>query len=149
MLSYGSLTEEQQTAVRDLVDHFHVWHRQTQLPHYELLIRDVAERLAEPGPVTPDEVGYWSQVLNDNASRIGICNPFYGSSEILAGLTDEQVTDIKQERQKFLKTRRAERRARANEDQRTPEQRARANVKRIRRYASLAGLTLTLSLIHI
>lgn len=143
MLRYGSLSEEQKTAVRDIVDHFHVWHRQTQLPRYELLLLDMSEHFADSDPASPELVSRWSQILNDNISRIGVCNPFYSASEVLAGLTDEQIVEIKEERLNAIETRRAERRADASKQQQTREQRARANVKRIRRYAALAGLTLT------
>ena len=63
MLRYGSFSEEQTAAISDLVDHFHVWHRQTQLPAYELLLKDVAERLASTDELSLEEVTNWSACL--------------------------------------------------------------------------------------
>ena len=144
MLRYGSFSEEQTAAISDLVDHFHVWHRQTQLPAYELLLKDVAERLASTDELSLEEVTNWSATFNDNASRIGICNPIYSASSVLQTLTDEQVMETKKARLEILENWRKER-AESRRASQTPEERVNVQVKRVRRYASLAGLDLNQS----
>ena len=142
MLQYGTFSEEQTAAISDLVDHFHVWHRQTQLPAYELLLKDVAERLSNDEDLSLQEVKDWSSTLNENLSKIGICNPIYSASSVLQTLTDEQVIEAKKTRLEILQTWRRER-ATSKRASQTPEQRVNDQVKRVRRYTGLAGLHLT------
>ena len=108
------------------------------------MLKDVAERLASTDELSLEEVTNWSATFNDNASRIGICNPIYSASSVLQTLTDEQVMETKKARLEILENWRKER-AESRRASQTPEERVNVQVKRVRRYASLAGLDLNQS----
>ena len=163
LLGYAELGGEQTNEIAALIDHFHVWHRQTQLPYYAALASTVADSLSLDEPVTAESVALWSQSLRLHADTVGRCNPIYLSSEILTGLSDPQVSEIQANRNEILQTRRrddavdfADIDASANAggsageitgEEVAPgagrEQRQAKNAARLRRYIELAGLTVT------
>lgn len=155
LLEYADLSEQQNSEISALVDHFHVWHRQTQLPHYAALASTVSDRLSLDEPITAKSVAFWSESLRIHSDSIGRCNPMYVSGDILAGLSDLQVSEIQASRIEVLQGRRRDdtvdfEGGSAGEDLEEVvapgtrrEQRQAKNAARLRRYIELAGLEVT------
>ena len=155
LLGYTDFSSQQSEEVSALIDHFHVWHRQTQLPHYAALASTVADRLSLDEPITAKSVAGWSQSLRVYSDTIGRCNPMYVSDAILAELSDAQVAEIQVSRKEILIERRRDdtvdfEGGSAGEDLQEEiapgtrrEQRQAKNAARLRRYVELAGLEVT------
>lgn len=155
MLKYGEFSEQQSADISVLIDHFHVWHRQTQLSHYAALASTVADRLSLDEPITADMVSFWSRSIQEHGDTVGRCNPMYLSQDIIASLDDKQVADLQKNREEILFSRRQDDsvdfeggsagESIEHEDDPTVarEKRRARNAKRIRRYVELAGLEVT------
>ncbi len=155
LLGYTDFSSQQSEEVSALIDHFHVWHRQTQLPHYAALASTVADRLSLDEPITAKSVAGWSRSLRVYSDTIGRCNPMYVSDAILAELSDAQVAEIQVSRKEILIERRRDdtvdfEGGSAGEDLQEEiapgtrrEQRQAKNAARLRRYVELAGLEVT------
>ena len=143
LLEYAALTAENKQEIREIIDHFHVWHRQTQLPSYMPLLWEVVGRLRNPSDVDSEQVAKWSRQLRGFTETIGKCNPFYLSAEMIAGFSDQQVADVKLERITARNDWRERRQKRRAARTTTREERAAETVKKVRRYVGLAGLKLT------
>ena len=159
LLGYTDFSSLQNAEVEDLIDHFHVWHRQTQMPHYAALASTVADRLSLDEPITRESVEFWSQSLRIHSDTIGRCNPMYVSDQILAGLDDLQVAEMSEKRQEILAERRSDDTvdfeggsagedldevAEPGKDREIERKKRQAkNATRIRRYIELAGLEVT------
>lgn len=152
MLGYGEFSEQQTADISALIDHFHVWHRQTQLSHYAALASTVADRLSLDEPISADSVSYWSKSIRQYSDTIGRCNPMYRSHDIIASLTDQQVVDMQNSRNEILSSRERDDSvdfeggsAGESIEERDDPVVARAtrqakNAARFRRYVELAGL---------
>ena len=143
LLEYTALTPENRQEIRDLIDHFHVWHRKTQLPTYMPLIWEVVGRLRNPEDVDSELVAKWSRQLRGFTETIGKCNPFYLASDMIAGFSDEQVAEVKLERITSRNDWRERRQKRRAARTTTREERVDESVRKVRRYVGLAGLKLT------
>lgn len=108
-LEYTSFDEQQTENIQDLADHFHVWHRQTQLEYYNRLLSIFADRLNDTKSVNEEDVASWGQSLRSFVTNIGACNPMYSASDILASLSDQQIQEIRTTRQTARESRRARR----------------------------------------
>ncbi len=111
ILAHAEFDTQQTQEIKDLVDHFHVWHRRTQLEHYAELIDHIVVKLRDDNAVSGDDITLWSNTMNAHTSVMGSCNPFYNSAELLASLSDQQIADIRQHRIESRQARRAEREA--------------------------------------
>ncbi len=154
-LNYTDFSEQQTADIKALVDHFHVWHRQTQLSHYAALAGTVADRLSLDEPITAESVAFWSASLREYADTVGRCNPLYRSHDIIASLDDQQVADLQKNREEILFSRQADdsvdfeggSAGESLEDEEDPvvsrQKRQAQTASRIRRYIELAGLDVT------
>jgi len=115
MLSYGEFDDAQKQAISGLLDHFHVWHRQSQLPHYAALSANVSESLRNRKTVSLETIQAWSRSFTQHASTLGRCSPVYLAGDVLATLDDQQVKELAQNRQEIRESRRKERNARLSE----------------------------------
>lgn len=143
LLEYGALTAENRQEIRDTVDHFHVWHRKTQLPTYMPLLWEVVGSLRNPADVEGEQVAKWSRQLRGFTETIGKCNPFYLTADMIAGFSNKQVADLKLERITARNDWRERRQKRRAERTTTREERVDESVSNVRRYVGLAGLKLT------
>jgi len=146
-LEYTSFNSDQTDEIRDLIDHWHVWHRRTQLDGYALLLEDVVAHINSGNEVSESDIDLWGETIRDYTSTLGSCNPFYNSAKNIASLSDEQIIDIRERRRIRSEERRAEREARqADLDEETAEDMdgeladsADGRVKQIRRYLGFIG----------
>jgi len=141
-LDYASFDEEQIGQIQEIADHFHLWHRQTQLEYYSRLLTDFTARLNDTASVNKADVSRWSEIIRSYASSVGTCNPIYASSDILSNLSDQQLIQIRDNRQ----SRRESRRASRDEDEREIDQILAESVsgrlKQIKRYLLLVNFSL-------
>jgi len=141
-LAYTEFDKKQTSTIRKLVDHFHVWHRQTQLPLYALFLEEVVSKM-QASEVTETDVKRWSSLIKDYRSNLGSCSPFYGSAAVLATLDQQQIDSILTHRKEQIK------RWEDDDDDSTeadPDgvlaKSVDKRVKQISRYLSLIGLNL-------
>ena len=156
MLNYGEFTEQQTADISALIDHFHVWHRQTQLSHYAALASTVSDRLSLDEPITEEMVSFWSKSIREHGDTVGRCNPMYLSQDIIASLDDSQVAEMQKNREEILFSRTREDSVdfeggsagetieEENDDPTVAREKRQARTaKRVRRYIELAGLEVT------
>lgn len=142
-LAYADFDQSQTQQIKELVDHFHLWHRQTQLESYSWFLKEIVEQLKNPKNVDLADAERWSDTLTTFRNNVSICNPIYSSAEIIASLSDEQITQ-------FFDNRAA---SRESDDESEDDVDAdeifadstNARVKQIRRYLDLIGLKLNAS----
>lgn len=108
-LEFASFDEQQTQNIQDLVDHFHVWHRQTQLEYYNRLLSILADRLNDTASVNEEDIASWGQSIRSFVSTMGACSPMYSASDILSSLSDQQIQEIRTNRQTARESRRARR----------------------------------------
>jgi len=148
LLEHADFDRSQRQAISDLIDHFHVWHRKTQLDNYALLMDEIIVHQKEGNSVTKNDIDRWSKTLFDYRENIGSCLPFYAAAPILVGLTDQQIIDIKQHREEAKERRRVAREAGLDDDDDDDFDVADTipgRVKQIKRYLGFIGLHLNQS----
>ncbi len=134
-LAYADFDQEQVQRIQDLADHFHLWHRQTQLESYRLLLAEFSNRLNDPEDVLTEDVKRWSNTLTIFTSNVGSCNPIDAATDILKSLSDEQITQIKEARLVARASRNQERSKTKNEAVAT-------RVQQIKRYLGFINFDL-------
>ena len=142
LLDYASFNEEQTEQIQELADHFHLWHRKTQLGYYSQLLGNFTARLKDTKSVSETDVERWSEIIRSYASNVGACNPFYASASIISNLSDQQINQIRDNRQAARESRRARRDADEREIDQILAESASDRVKQIRRYLRLVNFTL-------
>ncbi len=145
-LEYADFEKEQSNDIKTLIDHFHVWHRQTQLPAYALFLDEVAQKLDNPKTITAQDVTRWSETIQESRAKIGSCSPFYSSANILSGLSDQQLETIQKHRADQLSKRRADDGEQDNDpDDDIIADSASGRVKQVNRYLRFIGVRLNKS----
>lgn len=141
-LDYADFDPGQIQRIQDLSDHFHVWHRQTQLSIYSELLDDIVERLKEPKRVELADVQRWSSAIRSFTADAGRCNPVYASADVIASLSDDQIVQIREKRAaRFLDD---DEDSDAEEDsEQFLADSMKDRVKRVKRYLGLIGINLT------
>lgn len=141
-LEYTDFDKNQTANIKNLVDYYHVWHRQTQLPLYALFLEEVVSKM-QSSAITETDVNRWSKIIKDYRSKLGSCSPFYGSAAVLATLNQQQVDSIVNFRKEQIK------RWEDDDDDSTeadPEgvlaKSVNKRVNQVSRYLSLIGLNL-------
>ncbi len=89
----ASFNDSQRLYINDRLMRFHRWHRETQLPRYARLIREIASTLQQH-QVSKPTVKSWMSEIEALSSEMTRCNPLNDSLEFLSQLTDRQVTEI-------------------------------------------------------
>lgn len=141
-LRYASFDTEQAEQIGDLADHFHLWHRQTQLGFYSRLLGNITVGLKDSKSVNETDVDRWSDAIRSYASNVGACNPFYASADIISNLSDQQIDQIRNKRQSARESRRAERDADTREFDEILAESVSDRIKQIRRYLRLVNFKL-------
>ena len=136
IFEHADFDESQTREIEELMDHFHVWHRKTQMDGYARLLEDIVRQLRASDDVSADDVERWGEAFSGYRATLASCNPFYASANIIASLSDKQVIDIREHREKEREARRA-RRAEDDDEEDKAE-----HVKQTKRYLGLIGLDL-------
>lgn len=110
----ASLDDAQLAELGTLVDRYHRWHRYQELPVYRHLIIDLRQAIADSrlssglSPGQHDEqhrhltrwAGEWFGQAVSAAYRLRNCHPVNHGSQLLAGLSDQQVEELLQNLQR-------------------------------------------------
>jgi len=144
-LAYADFDANQISDIKDVIDHFHVWHRQSQLDGYAVLLEDVVRKLRSDEALEASDIELWGGTMREYTSTLGSCNPFYTAAENIASLSDEQINEIRTRREEQRRQRRAKREEREDEEEmeiasnrRVPES-TNGRVRQLNRYLRLAG----------
>jgi len=141
-LEYANFDKEQTGQIQELADHFHLWHRHTQLVNYSQLLGDFTVRLKDAKNISNADVERWSELLRAYAAKVGTCNPVYKSADIISTLSDQQINQIRDNRQAARESRRARRDADDREIDEILAESVSGRVKQVRRYLRLVNFTL-------
>lgn len=141
-LEYADFDDAQTQQIKELADHFHVWHRQTQLENYSQLLVEFTGRLKDTKSVNATDISQWSDRIRTLASDIGTCNPVYQSADILSGLTDQQISQIRDNRQALRESRRQRRDADARDLDQILAESVSERIKQITRYLRVVNFSL-------
>jgi len=91
--AYASFNEVQKSQIRNSVDHYARWHRQTELPRYAAFLDQIIAAL-EAGTIS-NQLAFDYLLQGRELTEIGFRqSPFNQSSEFLRGLSDQQVDEI-------------------------------------------------------
>jgi len=135
----GDFNEAQKQAFEAAVGTFHVWHRQSELPQYAALIKEMAAALSTSDGTQPADVKRWMESAEVFSRSARECYPVNFSLDLMRSLTDEQITFIEQ---------RFERERTKNREKyqsRTPEQRVERRLKAIAKWAGRIDLDISAS----
>ncbi len=141
-LQYANFNDEQTQNIKELADHFHLWHRQTQLEHYSLLLGEFTTNLKDTKSVDKADIERWNKVLRSYASSIRTCNPFYSAADVVASLSDQQIEQIRTVRQARIDSRRARRDADDRDFEEILDESIDERVKGVRRFLRFINFTL-------
>jgi len=136
ILETGEFTAEQSQRINDIVDTFHVWHRQEELPRYAQAMRDIVATAAIRNKTTEEDIRRWSDQLQDFVDSARACSPTRFGMPVLLSLSNDQIIDIEQ------RVNEEELEEDAEREQLSLEQRAANSQKRALRTLSFAGLEL-------
>ena len=131
--------EEQLAAADVLIGTFHVWHRQNELTAYAALLDEVRTTIGRSGPsdgVTAKTIQAWfadAQALGDQVRQ---CHPINFSAELIASMSDSQISDM----HRSILAERAE--DRAEYGKRSAKERLERRAERFAKWAGRIGVTL-------
>ncbi|MFK7890740.1 MAG: DUF6279 family lipoprotein [Granulosicoccus sp.] len=128
--------EAQQAIFEKQVGTFHVWHRQSELPEYARLLRDVATTIGQ-NVTTPDQVNDWMNRAEIHSQAVRRCHPINFSIPLIRTLSVQQLASIEQE----FHEEQAENRERY--ESRTPQQRVQRRLDKMETWAGRLNLKFT------
>lgn len=132
----GEFTEEQRAAFEATVGTFHVWHRQSELPQYAELMRDIAASV-KASDTTADDIQRWMDTAEMHTRSTRQCLPVNFLASAIQTLSDEQIEAI----QTHVDRERAENRQRYAS--RTPEERVKRRIRNTVKWTNRLGIGLT------
>ena len=121
----GDFNEEQTAAFEEALGTFHVWHRQSELPRYAALLKEIAGSIAQPGATTASDVKSWIQTAESYSLEARQCYPANFMAGTVRTLSDEQLIRIER---RFQSERRKNRERYGS---RTPEERVEFRLERM------------------
>ena len=133
----GDFNEEQNQAFEAAVGTFHVWHRQSEMPQYASLIKELAASIATTDATRPSDVKHWVDTAETFSRSARECHPVNFSLDLMKSLTDKQINFIEQ---RFKRERTKNREKYAS---RTPEQRIDRRLNSIGKWAGRIGIELS------
>ncbi len=113
----GDFNDDQVAAFEQRLGTFHVWHRQSELPKYASLMRDIGQSIAKRDTTNKETIDRWFETAEQHSRTVRKCHPINFSYDLVKTLTDKQVNFIQ---------RRFARERRRNQERyysRTPEER--------------------------
>lgn len=132
--SYAAFDKTQKQQIDSLANSFHSWHRTSQLTQYADFLRQMVSELNSADSLSYSVADGWWQASQTLADELRACNPYNASADLLAGLTDKQVTQIAKRLRDNLNEREDKYRSE------TPEKRIQRRVKEITKWSSRAGV---------
>ncbi len=96
MKGYAKFTKAQENAIDQRFAEYHQWHRNTQLPLYSGLLREVAQQLGTENGITHATVTRWTDQAGELSLAIRQCNPLNQATDFWSTLSETQVAQIKQ-----------------------------------------------------
>lgn len=90
----GDFNKEQVASFEQRLGTFHVWHRQSELPQYAALLREVVTSINTPGNTTEDQIGEWVAKSETHTQALRECHPINYSYDLIKTLTDDQINFI-------------------------------------------------------
>jgi len=133
----GDFNEEQKQAFEAAVGTFHVWHRQSEMPQYASLIKDLSAAIATPGNTSPADVKRWIETAEMHSRSARECYPVNFSFELMKSLTDKQIDFI----ERRFKSERAKNRERYAS--RTRDERIERRLNNIGKWAGRIGVAIS------
>jgi len=94
VFEYADYSDEQEQQIEAIIDHFHLWHRVTQLPEYADFLKSISSRMRSGEPVTHTEILSWYNQIEAFADVSSRCHPILYGMDIMRSLSDEQVKQI-------------------------------------------------------
>ena len=94
VFEYADYSDEQEQQIEAIIDHFHLWHRVTQLPEYADFLESISSRMRSGEPVTHADIQSWYNQVEAFADVSGRCHPILYGMEIMRSLSDDQVKQI-------------------------------------------------------
>ncbi len=125
----GDFNEDQTAAFEQRLGTYHVWHRQSELPQYSNLLRDIAASIEQTNNTSEEDIGKWIATSEKFTKALRECHPVNFSYDLMRTLTDEQLNFIQR---RFGSERKKNREAYFA---RTPEQRIERRYNNIIKWA--------------
>ncbi|MFK7995905.1 MAG: DUF6279 family lipoprotein [Granulosicoccus sp.] len=132
----GDFTDEQTKAFEQSLGTFHVWHRQSELPQYAMLIRSLASSIAA-ADTTDADIQQWMDTVEMHSRAARDCHPVNFSIDLIKSLSDDQLTSIEK---KFDEEHEEDV---ARYESRTPEERIERRINNVTKWSGRVGLDLT------
>lgn len=136
-LELADFSDAQTTAFEQAVGTYHVWHRQSELPRYAVLMQEIADNIAAPGQTTVSDVQGWMDSVETYTQAARECHPVNYLFDMLQTLSDRQLDTM----QARLQQEREERLERYSS--RTPEERMDKRLQNVEKWAGRINLELT------
>lgn len=133
----GDFSKDQKQAFEATVGTFHVWHRQSEMPHYAALMNEVATSITTAGNTQASDVKTWMESAEAFSRSARECHPVNFSFDLMKSLTDDQITFI-EERFKRERTKN-----RKKYESRTRKQRVERRLNNIGKWASRIDLDIS------
>jgi len=93
---YADFTDEQREEIRARVERFHHWHRTTQLPLYVDLINSIALEIQTNPNLSFDLFEQRATEFEQLVQKTNNCHPMMFSFDLMTGLTDTQVEQVRE-----------------------------------------------------
>ncbi len=133
----AKFNDEQTAHFEQRVGHFHVWHRQVEIPLYAQLLSDIRTSIKEPNKTSAADIKKWVDTAESFTRSIRECHPVNFSYDLMQTLTDPQVNFIEK---RFANERRKNF---ARYNSRTPEERRARRYSNIIKWAGRANFKFT------
>lgn len=132
----GDFNEAQTEAFEQAVGTFHVWHRQSELPQYATLLRQIADAIAKPGTTSASDVASWMARLEGFSRDARQCYPANFMAGTVRTLSDKQLDFVEN------RFRREREKNRKRYESRTPEERVEFRLERMEKWLGRIQLKL-------
>ena len=133
--SYASFNEAQVKQIDALAASYHSWHRTTQLERYSAFLRSIVSDVEATEELSISAAESWWGRVRGFSDDMRTCNPLNVSSELLASLSDRQVSQVAANMRKELNREEDEYRAE------TPDERLERRVSEISKWGKRSGFS--------
>ena len=89
----GDFNDDQVDAFEQRLGTYHVWHRQSELPQYSALLREIATAVKSRNTST-ELIGEWIDKSEKHTKALRECHPVNYSYDLMQTLTDDQLNFI-------------------------------------------------------
>ena len=92
--SFATFNARQKQEIDGFARSYHSWHRTTQLDRYAALLSRMVSDINSGDQLSYAKADNWFQSIRGYSDDMRACNPFNASAELLAGMSDQQVTQM-------------------------------------------------------